>query len=260
MARAKRSSCLAACLLMWPLAVSGTTWSENEIHLQQGELNQPFAAQPGTHTDTTIITFQHASGWEYGANFLFFDYARTDHGDELYAEWYPFFSSQAMFDIEYAGGLRDIGLVLGVNAAPDSDVLKYLPGIQINWDIPGFAFFNTLLTAYVDDSKGITAGGAPAEGDSYMIDAAWRYPIETGQQRWSVEGHAEYIQGRNTELPGVRVKDWVLAQIQLRWDAGNIWFNQKDVMFLGVEYQYWNNKLGTSEDESALQLLAVWRF
>ena len=167
-----------------------TTWRETEFHLQQGKLSQPFASTPGTDLDTTIVTFQHASGWEYGGNFLFFDYARTDTGDELYAEWYPFFSSSALFDVKYDGAISDIGMVLGVNAAPDAVVLKYLPGVQNNWNVPGFAFFNTLFTAYIDDSKGLASGGAPTENDSYIIDAAWRYSIAIGQQSWSVEGHA----------------------------------------------------------------------
>lgn len=238
---------------------TATTWSETEFHLQQGKLNQPFASTPGTDLDTTIVTFQHASGWEYGGNFLFFDYARTDTGDELYTEWYPFFSSSALFNVKYDGAISDIGMVLGVNAAPDADVLKYLPGVQINWNVPGFAFFNTLFTAYIDDSKGMASGGAPAEENSYMIDAAWRYPVQTGQQRWSVEGHAEYISGRDSEIPGVTVKDWVLAQVQLRWDVGYALFDKKDTVFVGIEYQYWNNKLGTDEDESVAQLLGVWR-
>ena len=28
---------------------------------------------------------------------------------------------------------------------------------------------------------------------------------------------------------------------------------------VGIEYQYWLNKLGTDEDESTAQLLVVWR-
>ena len=30
-------------------------------------------------------------------------------------------------------------------------------------------------------------------------------------------------------------------------------------LMVGIEYQYWLNKLGTDEDESAAQFLVVWR-
>lgn len=256
-----RLTVIGVCLGYWVSAGAvAANWSETELHLQQGQLNQPFASQPGTDIDTTVVTFQHASGWDYGSNFFFFDYARTDNGDTLYGEWYPVFSSKQLLDVSYSGVINDIGLVTGINAGPDAEVLKYLPGIQINWNIPGFSYFNTLITAYIDDSNGIDAGGAPKEDDSMMVDIAWRYPLTLGSQHFSVEGHAEYIDSRGTELPAVQVKDWLLTQIQLRWDAGQALTGTKDKLFVGIEYQYWNNKLGTNEDESAVQLLGVWRF
>lgn len=247
-------------LLFQSTVTLAANWSETELHIQHGQLNQPFAAQSNTDIDTTIFTLQHASGWDYGSQFFFFDYARTADGDELYGEWYPFFSSKQILGSQYSGPIQDIGLVLGVNAAPDAEVVKYLPGVQVNWAVPGFSFFNTLLTAYIDDSKGLAGNGAPKEGNSAMLDVAWRLPLNVQEQQFSIEGHAEYIRERSSELPGVRVKDWVLAQVQLRWDLGQALWAKQEQLFVGVEYQYWNNKLGTNEDESALQLLGVWRF
>lgn len=235
-------------------------WSENEVHIQHGRLNQPFAEASGTELTTTIFTFQHVSGWEYGENFFFTDYSTTENGDELYAEWYPTFSSRALFDASYGGALKDVSLVLGVNMAPESDVVKYLPGVQFHLNVDGFQFLNVMMTAYLDDSEGISAGGAPKEDDSWMVDVAWRYPLNVAQQYFYIEGHAEYIDERTSEIPDATVKSWVLAQVQLRWDAGNTLFNAKDKLFLGVEYQYWNNKLGTQEKDSVVQALAVWRF
>ena len=247
-------------LLFVTCSAAAATWSETEIHLQRGQLNQPYAINTNTTIDTTVVTLQHASGWEYGSNFFFIDYARTKDEDTLYGEWYPFFSSQQLFDAHYSGVVSDIGLVMGVNAGPDVEVLKYLPGLQINWNVPGFSFFNTLVTAYIDDSRGIEGGGAPKEANSMMVDVAWRYPLALYEQQFYIEGHAEYIASRTTEIPGVEVKDWLLTQVQLRWDAANLLGAPKETLFIGMEYQYWNNKLGTNEDESAVQLLAVWRF
>ena len=93
-----------------------------------------------------------------------------------------------------------------------------------------------------------------------MVDIAWRYPLNLSSQQFYIEGHAEYIDERTSEIPDAIVESWVLAQIQARWDAGQTFFNVKDRLFLGIEYQYWNNKLGTKEEDSVVQALAVWRF
>jgi hypothetical protein len=43
-------------------------------------------------------------------------------------------------------------------------------------------------------------------------------------------------------------------------DVGNALMGTENTFFVGTEYQYWNNKLGTNVDESAFQFLGVWRF
>ena len=73
-------------LMLFSSPSFASLWSENELHIQQGKLNQPFADVSGTTSDTTIVTFQHASGWEYGQHFFFVDYASTEDDDSLYAE------------------------------------------------------------------------------------------------------------------------------------------------------------------------------
>ena len=247
-------------LMLFSFPSLASLWSENELHIQQGKLNQPFADVSGTTSDTTIVTFQHASGWEYGQHFFFVDYASTEDDDSLYAEWYPSLSTHPLFDSTYGGVLKDISVVMGVNMAPESDVFKYLPGVQLHLDVDGFQFLNLLIAGYIDDSEGISAGGAPKEGDSWMLDLAWRYPLAIKSQHFYIEGHVEYIDERSSEIPGVTVESWVLAQAQVRWDAGNAFFDVKDRLFLGIEYQYWNNKLGTQEKDNTVQALAVWRF
>ena len=54
------------------------------------------------------------------------------------------------------------------------------------------------------------------------------------------------------------VKDSILAQPQFTWDLGKV-VGAPNQFMVGIEYQYWLNKLGTDEDESTAQLLVVWR-
>ncbi len=240
---------IGSALMLNAGQVLAAQWSVTEVQLQRGDLTEAFGPEAGDEKSNTIITLQHASGWKYGENFFFVDHITKESSQEFYGEWYPFFSSAKIFGAEYGGAVRDVGLVLGVNAAPEVDSLKYLPGIQVNWNLPGFAFFNTLLSGYIDDSES-------EEDDSFMFDVAWKYPFEAAGQSFSIEGHAEYIGSRDTAFG--EAESWILAQPQFRWDAGKTWFSEPGLLQLGIEYQYWDNKLGTDEKDNAVQLLVVW--
>jgi hypothetical protein len=206
--------------------------------------------------DTAIITLQHASGWAFGDVFFFVDFldAQTNekydfNNKDTYGEAYFNFSSSKIAGISYGDSiLRDIGAIGGVNFDADADVLKFLPGIRLSWNIPGFAFLNTDFTAYIDANEGVSGGGAPKEDDSFMIDVNWAYPIEIGGQKFSIEGHAEYIDSRDNEFGG-KVKSWILAQPQIRWDIGNALFGNPGKAYVGTELQYWNNKLGDGDTD-----------
>ena len=91
-----------------------------------------------------------------------------------------------------------------------------------------------------------------------MIDVSWLLPIEVGTQSFVFMGHAEFLGGRTSEL-GEDVRGSILAQPQFVWDAGRAVAGEAQQLMIGVEYQYWRNKLGTDEDESIAQLLLVWR-
>ncbi|MCP4003313.1 MAG: nucleoside-binding protein, partial [bacterium] len=94
-----RSCLLAAlaCALMFVAAqpAEAATWSNTELHLQYGSLDTPSFAGGGDK-DTLIFTFQHASGWKYGDNFLFFDVLSSEDGgfndNDTYGEWYSYVS------------------------------------------------------------------------------------------------------------------------------------------------------------------------
>lgn len=44
-------------------------------------------------------------------------------------------------------------------------------------------------------------------------------------------------------------------------DLGEALGNEAGNFFVGIEYQYWQNKLGNKDvDESTVQLLTVWNF
>ncbi len=238
--------------------VHAAQWSSTEIHYQRGTLDTAFTSES---IDTTILTLQHASGWSYGTNFFFVDLSSTSHNEDLYGEWYSTFSLSRItgktFALQSTGGngIKDIGIVLALNMGADSNVKKYLPGISLNWQLPGFTLFKTMVTAYIDDTVG---DAASKQDNSYMIDWAWNYPITVGDHDFSISGHMEYISGRDNSF-NEHVESWLLWQPQIRYDLGKGLFNKAGSLYIGLEFQLWENKLGDKNtDERATQLLAVW--
>lgn len=260
-------SAMSAVVFMGAFGQSAyaANWSVTEVQYQHGNLDAPGFAGGGDAA-TNIITFQHASGWKYGDNFFFIDYIADSKEDgvndsDFYGEWYSNFSLSKITGNDIGiGPISDVGIVLGVNAGADPNVRKYLPGIRLSWDVPGFAFLNTDFTAYIDDSGGVASGGAPSETDSFMVDINWSLPFQIAGQKFSIVGHVEYIGERENEF-GEDVSWWILAQPQFRYDLGYALWDAPNEIFVGIEWQIWINKLGDEDtDENAVQALAVWRF
>lgn len=251
----------AGIVIMALLAIRTSTPAQTEFHLQYGRLQNPFSDEGH---QTFVFTVQQYSEWKYGDSFFFLDYlddsVRDGFNDrDFYGEWYPTLSLGKLRKKEFrAGPIRDIALIGGVNAGGDAKVLKYLPGLRISWDLPGFLFLNTDLTAYIDDNTGLMGGGAPKTADSFMFDVSWALPFDLGRQSFAIVGHAEYIGSRTNEL-GQRDEGWMLAQPQFLWDLGKAMAGAPQKLMVGIEYQYWVKKLGTDRDESVAQLLLVWR-
>lgn len=251
---------LAGSLTLTP-AVNALDWQTNEIHYQYGKLDIPTFAGGGDEY-VTIGTIQHASGWKYGDTFAFVDFSDgNEQGHDIYAEIYPNFSLGKISgkDLSF-GPVRDVGIIMGYNWGDEAKVRKYLPGVRLALDVPGFSFVNLDVTAYIDDNSGVDDGGAPEEDDSYMVDVSWAKGWNWGEHSFSFEGHMEYIGSRDNEF-GDKVEGHFLAQPQLRYDLGQKLWNSPEKLYVGVEFQYWENKLGDADtDERATQLLAVYRF
>jgi nucleoside-specific outer membrane channel protein Tsx len=251
------------------------TWSSTEVQLQAfGELER---VGTGGTADTTIITLQHAGGWEYGDNFFFVDHSRysvnndanfpVDDSSEFYGEWYSNFSLGAITGKDLSFGLvKDIGLVVGTNFAPEVDSMWVLPGVRFSLDLPGFAFAQIDVTSYMHQGGGSASSSVFTvvdEDSSFMIDFSWAYPFKVGSTSWSIEGHLEYIDGRQqtNNFGTTDLESWILFQPQIRLDLGEALGNKAGRLFVGLEYQYWKNKLGEKgTDDNTAQFLAVWRF
>ena len=253
----RRAAAAFAFLLAAPAAAAAQT----EFHFQYGRFVNPFS---GERHYARVLTFQQASRWSLGDSFIFLDW--TDDGGAdgfnektMYGEWYPTLSLGRVSNRTIgAGPIRDVALVGGLNFGNEANIFKVVPGGRLSWDVPGFFFLNTDFGAAIDKSSGVARGGAPKTGVSFVLDVNWGAGFDLGAQSFLFTGHAKYMGAATDEL-GHRVKASLLAQPQLGWDVGKATTGHAGELFLGVEYQYWGNKLGVDDGDNVAQLWLMWR-
>jgi len=244
------------------LPVQALEWSSNQVEVLRGnEFHEPFNPQ---RVGKTTLTYLHADGHAYGRNLLFVDYLQSNAADsnarEIYGEGYTSLSLSKLSGEQVGGGaIRDLNLTFGVNYGeknyPAYRVTPrvFLPGVTVDFSAPGFNFLTLDMLAYVD--RGLFAGrdnGCHATG--WQVTPAWELPFKAGEARLTFEGFVDVI-GQH----GACARQ-ILSQPRLRWDVGHHW-GAPDHLYLGLEYQYWQNKFGLAgEYDRVAQTFLMWKF
>jgi len=233
---------LAASILATSLVApaGAAIWRDDNLQVLYGDGHE-FGQQ-----GRMILTFEHASGWDYGDNFFFFDvYDPFANSTEIYGEWHP------RFDLDKISG-RDLGFgpVENVLIATELNVGQswraYLYGLGFDLELPHFQFFS--LNIYVRDDMTI-------DGDStFQITPSWNLPFTLGETAWEFRGFLDYAGAEGRGKANLLAQPQLLLDVSRFWgDAGSLW--------AGVEYQYWKNKYGADGiDESFAQVMARWVF
>ena len=249
---------LSQLLFIWPLSAQADifAWSDTEIQYLHGDGYQ----MPMNSNDVSrsIITLSHADGWALGRNFFFMDTLFSEQGEasqvNLYGEFYSYLSLSKMTGKDLAYGLfKDLNLTAGVNAGENLDNARsgariILYGVTVDFNLPGFKLFTVdLLRHDVLEPDSF--------GSSWQITPVWNFPFTLLGTHWSLEGFADFIGPKGPNYAGS-----VLAQPQIRLDVGDF-LGLSNRLFIGIEYQYWNNKFGIKGlQESLPQALVVWKF
>lgn len=260
-----------AAMIAAAFATVGTAqaadWSDTEVQVLRGTKFRD-NGDKSTEFGKTIVTLNHVSGYKYGGNFFFVDFQRSDSGgsdngaSEVYGEYYHTLSYTKVRGIDWSKNfVKDIGLSTGFNwgsknSTFGSNARVLLVGPSVDLNIPGFAFFNFAAQAYIDRGRFNGFGGGKLCGSNstgVQFTPAWAAPFSIGPAKFEFSGFVDIITNHGS------CATQVLAQPQLRWDVGNH-FGKPGTMFLGVEYQYWDNKFGSKQrNESFPQLLLAWK-
>ena len=242
-----RPTCKAG-LAAFLLAVSTAAPGRAEIHLQYGQLLNPFSGAEASRPWSSPCSKPRNGSSETASSSSTISTTAADDGfndREFYAEWYPTLSLGKLAGRDFRlGPIADFSLVAGFNASGDGKVVKYLPGLRASWNLPGFLFLNTDLTAYLDGNTGISGGGPPATGNSFLFDVNWVFPFEAGSQLFAIAGHAEYV-GRQHRRAGRggQLVDSRPAAVHLGPGQRGIRGSPHRIL-AGIEYQYWLQQAG----------------
>ncbi len=220
-------------------SASAADWSATNVQLLHGK---GFKLGPDQRD---IMTFEHASGWQLGSNFFFFDVTRPfANGTDIYGEWYSRLSWNKLgITSKGTGLLEDVSFAGSLNAG--AGFRAYLAGLTLHFKLPGFSFFDLDVMAYDDRSDSDV---------TYIVTPAWEMPFTLGGASFRFRGFVDIIGAE-----GMRAQQ-VLAQPQVLVDLGGLLAGHGDRLLAGIEYQLWHNKFGVrGVDEALPQVMVLWQ-
>ncbi|QXE90222.1 DUF5020 domain-containing protein [Geomonas subterranea] len=200
-----------------------TLWNQTNLQYLWGG---KFKLQENSTQST--ITIEHANGWKYGDNFLFFDVTNPDRENAaIYGELSPRLSLGKITGRDLSAPLVKDVLLAGTLEVGQG-FRNYLYGVGLSLNLPKFNFAD--LNVYVrNDPK--------QAGSTYQVTPCWQLPFTVGKADMIFEGFTD-IAGSEGDLSFN-----IDAQPRLLMDLGKFW-DAPGSVFVGTEVIYWHNKYG----------------
>lgn len=178
----------------------------------------------------TIVTFEHANRWAYGDFYIFGDKDWPDQGpsSHYYEPTLRFSLNKIMGRSPSKGVIKDWFLATQYEK-PKGQRGRNLYGLAVDWNIPGFVFFKTML---------FSRNNPNLAGDTQQLTVAWNYPFNIKGVNYLTEGFTDLAGAEGTTVANQ------LFVPRLLVDASP-WAGLPDKkLWLGIEWQYWHNKFG----------------
>jgi nucleoside-specific outer membrane channel protein Tsx len=282
---------LAGGLLAANQAVAGDLlhFQDNSITYLNGSNFNEMNFDDEEQRSQSTFTFEHASGWNWGDIFAFYDYIDADnmqyrgnhvftmgakeHSNFYYMEISPRISGSWLTGKSLAfGPVKDVLAAFTYekgNGGPGTE--NYLYGVGLDWDVPGFAFFQTNLyqvkinnNVFFDYDLGSETAGDASNGYTQQLTVAGAYPFAIGEQSFVIDGYADW----RAPSKEAKTQTSLGSSIQIKWDAGKAMFGEARKLYIGTELNMWHNKYGVKPidgsgdgfDQAAVQALVKYHF
>jgi len=190
------------------------------------------------------FTIANATGFTWGDSFFFADVTNASDADSTSGTHLEFGPRYRFFKPKESRLIKGIYGIVQADMTSNRFTTKIvkMAGGSLDWDVPGFKFVKTHLQYRNDPTK---------EGSSVQFNLVWSKSFTISDENFSFEGFLDWTSG---EGEGFGSESNLLMQPQVLWHAN-------ENFAVGVEYQYWNNRLGIDDlDESAPQIMARWTF
>lgn len=258
--------------------VSAANWSDTFV----GYRYSSNFDEPGK-TDKikkNILAFTHASGYDYGQNFVNIDLLQSSNKDpangdkvgegsgafEAYVTYRHQLNLGKVFNQDFSfGPVKEVAVTAGFDAntkntafAPRKKML--VVGPTLKFDVPkGFLDFSVMY-AHERNHNGITSGPKDVTFDDYtLFNLTWGLPFSVGIVPMKFQGFGNWATPK-----GQGTTDEQLVRTSLMVDAGQLAFNKENTFWVGVGYEYWRNKFGNQNmdgiDTDAMTVNAEWHF
>ncbi|RHW22358.1 outer membrane protein OmpK [Pseudomonas jilinensis] len=253
------TAALGACALLTSASALAypLQWQNNSLTYLYGT---DFQVDPKTQQ---TVTFEHASGWNFGDLFFFIDSihyngdknARGDNSS-YYGEFSPRLSFGKLSGQDLSvGPIKDV-LLAATYEFGRGDLHNYLLGPGFDLDIPGFDYFQ-LNTYYrradtPDGGRGV-----------WQITPVWAYTVPAGRSDILIDGFIDWVVD-NDSRSGYHAN--FKFNPQIKYDLGKAMNWAEKQLYVGIEYDYWKNKYGIKDssafktDQSATNLIVKVHF
>ncbi|TWX71176.1 outer membrane protein OmpK [Colwellia sp. C1TZA3] len=236
------TSTLLVGLVGAAVTAHASVWSSTKV---EGLYGQDYARGfNGADKDEAIFTFANATGFTWGDTYLFVDVTNINHADDTSGTHLEFGPRYRFFKPENNSVVKGVYGIVQADMTSNRFTTKIvkMAGASLDWNIPGFKFVKTHVQYRNDPTK---------EGSSVQFNLVWNKSFTISDQNFSFEGFLDWTSG---EGEGFGSESNVLVQPQLLWHANKS-------LAVGVEYQYWKNRLGIEgRDESVPQIMVRWTF
>lgn len=228
-------------LLCASLALSAPALAEDYIYWHDTSLTLLYGTDYEVDAeDQTTVTFEHVNGHKWGDFFMFYDYITfqdSPQSDSQYGEISPRFSASKIFGVDASFGIVQDVLLTTTYEFGKGNVESLLYGPAVDLKLPGFTFFQ--LNLYKRDPNNNNSEG-------WQLTPVWHAAFPVGGSELVVDGFMDWVFKSDND----NYEENLHFNPQIKYDVGMaIWGEQqKGKLYAGIEYDYWSNKYGISDD------------
>lgn len=239
----------------WAGQARALTWSDNYLGYRYGSAYAEPAIVPSISKH--IVSYTHASGYQYGSNYLSVDVLMSDRNDpaasgtqgatEVYGVYRHNLSLSAVSGKSFSReGLRDVALTVGGDWGDKNDAFaartrKLRVGPTLSLDVPGF------LDVGVYWQKEWNHNGIVNQDVSFtpapVLGAAWGIKFGATSLPLEFKGFLDYSAAKGKDGFGLDTRNELLLRMFLMADVSG-WFGSSNRLWVGPGYEYWHNKFG----------------